>query len=152
MDGSCVQVWLLPRLGRQVLPYAGRTDCGCDIDPLVAVPNGRLGGAGVFGCKRSSGQPEVDNMGARPGNSPTKTIQVGWIGRREMTQQRIDVVNSESLHHHRRELFDIYAGNAGLPVATGRSCNVGTEGPGGDSQPITRRGGKVQMRMTSVVL
>jgi hypothetical protein len=29
---------------------------------------------------------------------------------------------------------------------------VGTEGPGGDSQAITRRGGKVQIRRAIVVL
>src|SRR5258707_15118926 len=140
---SRVQVRLLRRLSRQVLPYAGRTDGGCDIDPFAAVPDGWLGGAGVGGRKPSAGQPEVDNMGARLGNSLTKTLQVGRIGRREMIEQWIDVVNRESLHHHGGKLFDVDARNAGLPVAIGRSCNVGTEGPRGDGQPITGAGGKL---------
>ena len=86
-------------------------------------------------------------MRACPGNGLTKTLQVGRISRREMIQQWIDVINSESLHHHRRELFDIHARNAGLPTSIGGTFNVGTEGPRRDGQTITGTGRKLQIRM-----
>src|SRR5580692_5647447 len=157
MDCGRVQVRLLLSLSRQVLAYAGRTDGSCDIDPFATVPDGCLGGAGAGGRKTSAGQPEVDNMGACLGNSVAKTLQVRRISRREMIQQWIDVVNRESLHHHGGKLFDVDARNAGarnagLRVAIGRSCHVGTEGPRGDGQPITGTGGKLQLRMTTQAL
>src|SRR5580658_2617845 len=145
MDCGSVHVWLLPLLGRQVLAHAGRTDGGGAIDPFAAGLDGCFGGSGVVGREISPGQPQVDDMGARFGNSLTKTLQVGRIGGREMIQQWIYVINSKFLHHHRRELFDVHTRRTDLLAAIGGTLNVVTEGPRRDGQPITWTGWKVQL-------
>jgi hypothetical protein len=118
---------------------AGRADRHGYVHPFLAARDGfvAMGGIGIVQAAADAGGDVHDVRMGLLDRAP-EFVQVGWLGGWKMPAEGLDVMDAKLLHDHGGEIGQLDTGVAG-PV------HEIAEGVGSYSQPVARRGRKVDI-------